>query len=381
MTEKVPLKEQALNADRITRIGREVRAVLPGFDAEGFAHEVLTDFPQLELKARIARTSQALRDYLPVSGRQALDVLLRSLPPTPEAAGATRDFGLHIYSPHSDYVARYCRTGEDLKYALDALKRLTCYFSAEDAVRYFITDHPRETMKAVHAWARDADHRVRRLASESTRPKLPWSPRIPLPVDAALPVLDQLYADPNRYVTRSVANHLHDIAADNPALVLETLQRWKTSGNAQDKEFDFIAREALRSRLKQGWPAAYEFLGYPSDAPIDVAPIHLECTELTEGDTLAFSADLTCTAPTQLHVTYVISSTTRQGRPHEKVYFLTKAAAAPGRPLQLTKRHPLRSTATTKITPGTYALGIQVNGRRFPPTPFQVVAPPEQPGT
>jgi 3-methyladenine DNA glycosylase AlkC len=191
-------------------------------------------------------------------------VLMNSLPPTPQAAGITNDFGLHLYSPHSEYVARYCRTAEDLADSLDALRRFTCFFSAEDAVRYFLNDFPEQTMMAAHAWARDGDYRVRRLASESTRPALPWSPRIGLPADAGLLVLDQLYSDSSRYVTQSVANHLGDIAATDPDLALATLTRWKANARASDKEFNFIAREALKTKLKQGWPAAYEFLGYAS---------------------------------------------------------------------------------------------------------------------
>ena len=141
---------------------------------------------------------------------------------------------------------------------------MTPYFSAEDAVRYFINDFPEDTITAIDAWTRDADHRVRRLASESTRPRLPWSPRITLAIDAALPMLERLHADPSRFVTRSVANHLHDIAFDRPDIVLDTLGRWKPSAQTAREEFTFIAREALRTRLKAGHPAAYEFLGYPS---------------------------------------------------------------------------------------------------------------------
>ena len=375
MTEKTPLK-QALNPERITRIGDQLLSVQRGFDAEGFTRSVLADFPSLELKGRIARTSQAIHDYLPATGPQALAIVVKSLPPTPEAAGISTDFGLHLYSPHSHYVAQYHRTRDQLPQALAALRQMTGYFSAEDAVRYFLTDFPEETMRAVDAWAQDRDHRVRRLASESTRPKLPWSPRIPVPIEAGLPVLDRLYADPSRYVTRSVANHLHDIAADQPDLALATLQRWKTTKLASDTEFTFIARQALRSRLKKGWPPAYELLGYSSDAPVELSPLRLEATELTDGETLAFTADLTSNTTSPLNVTYVISSTTQRGTPREKVYFLTRTTAEAGRPLQLAKRHPLRSTATTKITPGAYALQIQVNGRRFPKAPFEVVAAP-----
>lgn len=71
---------------------------------------------------------------------------------------------------------------------------------------------------------------------------------------------------------------------------------------------------------------------------------------------------------------FVISSTTRTGTPREKVYFLNRNTVEPGRPLPLAKPHKLRSTATTKITPGPYTLAIQVNGRRFPAVPFTVVA-------
>ena len=373
MTVKVPLKEQALNADRIARIGSEVVAVCSEFDAEAFSREVLADFPKLELTGRITRTSQGLRDHLPVTGTEALDVLLRSLPPTPQEAGATKDFGLHIYSPHSDYVARYCRTSDHLASSLDALKRLTGYFSAEVAVRHFLTDFPDQTMRAIETWAHDDDHRVRRLASESTRPRLPWAPRIPLASDAGLPVLEELYADPSEYVRRSVANHLHDISADQPELVLATLHRWQDAGRAAEGHFTFLAREALRIKLKKGWPPAYTFLGYQHDAPVEVTPLTLERTELHDGDTLSFSADLTTTASAPVHVMYVISSTTPTGKPREKTYFLVRGTAEPGRGLRLAKNHVLRSTATVKLTPGPYSIALQVNGRRFLAADFRVL--------
>jgi 3-methyladenine DNA glycosylase AlkC len=375
MTEKVLAKDRALNAERIARIGREVKTALPTFDADAFAADVLADLPRLELKARIARTARGLHDHLPVTGAQALRVLLRSLPPTPQAAGVTNDFGLHLYSPHSEYVARYCRTTKDLAYSLDALRRFTAYFSAEDAVRYFLNDFPDQTMAAIDAWARDGDYRVRRLASESTRPALPWSPRISLPTDAGLPILDQLYLDSNRYVTQSVANHLRDIAATDPGLALTTLTRWKADGRASGKEFDFIAREALKTKLKEGWSPAYEFLGYASDAPVHVSAVRLERTQLYPGETLVFSADLSTEATGPLHVTYVIS-TTKRGVRSEKVYFLNRTTAEPGGSLTLTKAHPLRSTGTAAVRPGAYAIEIQVNGRRFPAAAFQVLAQP-----
>lgn len=373
MTVKVPLKETALNAERIARIGREVQAVCPEFDADGFVTSVMADLPRLELGARIARTSEGLHAHLPVTGPDALDILLRSLPPTPEAAGVTNGFGLHLYSPHSDYVSRYLRTAEHLDQALGALARMTGYFSAELPVRHFLADFPNETMKAVDAWSRDEDFRVRRLASEATRPLLPWAPRITLPVDAGLPVLEHLYDDAHLYVRTSVANHLGDIAATQPDLVLATLQRWKESGRLAGEQFAFLARNALRNRLKEGWPPAYAILGYAHDAPITLTPLTLERTELREGDTLDFSAALTATTTAPVHVMIVITTTGPNGQPREKVSFLRRATAKPGQELRLAKAHPLRSTARWKVSPGSYSLALQVNGRRFPSVAFTVL--------
>ncbi|MGW6880808.1 hypothetical protein ACWGEU_11170 [Streptomyces goshikiensis] len=373
MTAKVPLKEIALNAERIARIGREVHAVCPEFEADDFVASVMADLPRLELSARIARTSQGLHDHLPVTGPDALDILLRSLPPTPAAAGVTNDFGLHLYSPHSDYVSRYLRTAEHLEQSLAALARMTGYFSSELPVRHFLAEFPDETMKAVDAWSRDEDFRVRRLASEATRPLLPWAPRVALPADAGLPVLETLYADPRLYVRTSVANHLGDIAATRPDLVLATLQRWKTSGRVTGERFAFLARNALSNRLKEGWSPAYALLGYAHDAPIALTPLVLERTELRDGDTLDFSAVLTATATAPVHVMIVIVTTGPSGRPREKVAFVRRATAEPGQELRLAKSYPLRSTARWKVSPGPYSLALQVNGRCFPAVAFTVL--------
>ncbi|MET9956403.1 hypothetical protein ABZ135_33320 [Streptomyces sp. NPDC006339] len=375
MTVKVPLKETALNAERIARIGHEVHAVCPEFDSAGFVHSVMADLPRLELSARIARTSEGLHAHLPVTGPDALDILLRSLPPTPEAAGVTNDFGLHVYAPHSDYVARYMRAADHLDRALPALARMTRYFSAELPVRHFLAAFPDETMKAIGAWAVDNDFRVRRLASEAPRPLLPWAPRIAPPADLALPVLEQLYDDTHLYVRTSVANHLNDVATTHPDLVLATLQRWQRSGRVSDKHFTFIARGALRSRLKEGWPPAYGILGYAHDAPIELTPLTLERTELRDGDALNFSAALTASVSAPVHVMIVITTTGQNGQPREKVSFLRRARVEAGKPLHLAKSHRLRSTARWPVPPGSYSLALQINGRRFPAVPFTVLSP------
>ncbi|MER7181774.1 hypothetical protein ABT404_20210 [Streptomyces hyaluromycini] len=69
----------------------------------------------------------------------------------------------------------------------------------------------------------------------------------------------------------------------------------------------------------------------------------------------------------------VIATTGQNGQPREKVSFLHRATAEAGQELRLAKAHPLRSTARWKVSPGSYSLALQVNGRRFPSVAFTVL--------
>ncbi|MEV7866632.1 DNA alkylation repair protein [Streptomyces sp. NPDC088124] len=376
MSSQVPMKERALNPDRIARIGREMQAACPRFDAAAFTAQVTADLPRLELKARIARTAEGLHQHLPVTGPAALATLLRSLPATPEAAGAETDFGLYIYAPHSAYVAVHHLHPDHLDQAFAALAALTPYFSAEDAVRTFLNTYPQQTLKAAATWSAASDHRVRRLASEALRPHLPWSPGTGLPVDTALPLLDRLHADSSRFVTTSVANHLRDIARTRPELVLATLTRWRTERRATVKELAFITREALKARLKAGWEPAYTLTGYDPQAAVSVSSLRLPHTEYRLGDGLAFEADLTAPTDTPVHVMYVLTRTNPGTSAGEKVAHLTRATVKADAPLRLAKTHPLRSTGTAALDPGSYHLALQVNGRRHPPALLRITNRP-----
>jgi len=61
-------------------------------------------------------------------------------------------------------------------------------------------------------WSKSENYHHRRLASEGSRQKLPWCQKINLDYKKTIKILDNLYFDESRYVTRSVANHLNDIS-------------------------------------------------------------------------------------------------------------------------------------------------------------------------
>ena len=152
--------------------------------------------------------------------------------------------------------------------AVELLRDLTMRFSMEGSIRPFIEMRPQETLKRFGVWALDSNYHVRRLVSESTRPRLPWAPRITLDPADPIPLLDILHADPTRYVTRSVANHLNDISKIQPDLVLESLSKWRTVHRQEPAELAWIESHALRTLVKQGHPESLSFLGFPPQPPV-----------------------------------------------------------------------------------------------------------------
>ena len=84
-------------------------------------------------------------------------------------------------------------------------------------------------------WAHDPNQHVRRLASEGTRPRLPWAPRLPAFQADPRPVLALLELpkdDPALTVRRSVANNLNDIGKDHAEVLAATARRWLTDAIA-----------------------------------------------------------------------------------------------------------------------------------------------------
>lgn len=362
--QRVLLKDQLFNPDRIARLAAELQTAHPALDVPAFVAETTARFPELELKQRISWITDCLERHLPDDFRAAVGLLLDALPAPCDPSLTDGDFGDFIYAPYAEYVARHGCTPDRLGFSLAALREITTRFSAEFAIRPFIDAFPDHALRTLLDWAGDEHYHVRRLCSEGTRPRLPWAGRLSTPVDYAVPLLDRLHADPTRFVTRSVANHVNDIAKVDAALAVGLLERWQSAGRQDASEMAYVVRHATRSLVKRGDPGAMRLLGIPTGPTVEVSDVAVP-DQVELGSALEFSFTVTALEATEVIADYVIHypghGERRTGR---RVYKIRRLSLEAGQQVTLTKAHRLPVAMTTRqVRPGRHELEIQVNGR------------------
>ena len=360
------LKDLLFNVEKVAKLAAEIEAVYPDFKRKAFEKKVVSAFPKEELMERIANIRDTLHEFLPSDYEQALAIILAALPSELDHEKADDDFGDFIYAPYSYFVAKYGCTKEQVDVSLKALEEITKRFSAEASLRDFINLFPDKTIKSALGWTKHKNYHVRRLASEGTRPNLPWAKKIHTAPEKMLPLLDNLYSDKTRYVTRSVANHLNDISKTNPALVVDTLKRWQKEGKQTEAELAFITKHALRTAVKRGDTASLKHLGYELPK-VQLQNFTLSPRELKIGESLTFNFTVGSTASKSqtLLIDYLIHFKKANGKLSPKVFKLTSTKLPVGQNLSFQKAHTLKPMTTRTLYSGEHVLEIQINGQSF----------------
>ncbi|HRD51755.1 MAG TPA: DNA alkylation repair protein [Flavobacteriales bacterium] len=356
-----PLKEM-FNQAYFERLAKETEAVYPKLRRADFIRELQRGNEARELNARMRHAAITLRSHLPSDFREAVSVLKEVAPRMPKGYTALL---------YPDFVGQFGH--DDPAFSLDALKYFTSFGSSEFAVREFFRREAKGTLKVMRGWAEDDNEHVRRLASEGSRPRLPWSFRL----DAVLkepklttPILERLRSDESLYVRKSVANHLNDFSKDHPEYMVELLRSW----NLAHPHTAWIAKHASRTLIKAGDPAALALFAFDTNASLRVDDLQVSPKRLKLGDTMEISFTVVSEASRsqQLVIDYAIHYRKANGSTSRKVFKLKELELPAKASINLGKRQRIVDFSTRKHHAGEHRVEIMVNGRIMAPGTFHL---------
>lgn len=348
-----------------------------GLDAEEFAADIDARVADLELKDRILTLARGLRERLPADYPAALATLVDGLgPELREDQGMYND--TWFLAPVARFVEEFGLDHPDE--SLPALEAVTRRHTSEFAVRPYLRRYPERTMAAVHTWARSSSPNVRRLASEGIRPRLPWAARLPEFIanpTQVLEVLDQLVADPSRFVRTSVANNLNDISRDHPDVAVRSAARWRDA-HPGDGDVRWVVAKGLRTLVKQGHPGALELIGAAPDERIAVtgASISPAAVRLSQAAEISATVVNGTDAPADVVVNYRVHFRKKDGRTRPLTFQLKRVTVAAGASVTVRKKHVFRDVTTRSFYPGVHAVEVLANGAAGPRVEFTLDSPP-----
>lgn len=347
------------------------------FNEKRFVEVATGGLEELELKERSNQILEALECSLPRRFEEACEVLLDSLCPEDRLEGLSfeiNDSGILGWAvmPMADYIAKHGR--DDFELSMKMLREFTMRFTSEFAIRPFLEEQPDLTLERVMEWAEDENYHVRRLASEGTRPRLPWGIRLsefdknPKPL---IPILEALKDDSEEYVRKSVANHLNDISKKHPDLVASIAKRWLKGASKNRKR---LVRHGCRSLIKQGHSGTLQALGY-GEPEICLISMKLRKQIVKMGESVEVGVELQSTSlkSQPLIVDYVLHHQRANGTLSLKTFKWKSIELQAGGTLEITKKNSFRKVTTRKYYEGLHRIELQVNGKRFGVVDFDLV--------
>lgn len=333
------------------------------FHPDKFIKDVVVGLDELSLNERMRNTSVVLKKHLPSDYKKSLDIMYTVIPTM---------HGGYTNLVFPDFVGLYGH--DDFKSSMEALKHFTQFGSSEFAIREFLKRDFSKTIKVMNTWAEDKNHHVRRLASEGSRARLPWSfklddvikdPRI------TQSILEKLNTDTELYVKKSVANHLNDISKDNAEWMLKVLKNWDT----KNIHTAWIIKHACRTLIKKGNTDSLSLFNFEMNSKVRVENFKLSKSKLKIGETLNFEFDIISEKKSsqKLVIDFAVHYVKKSGELSHKVFKLKELSLSPRQKVHIVKKHRFENFSTRQHYPGTHIIEVLVNGKSIQSKSFELV--------
>ncbi|MDI9309290.1 MAG: hypothetical protein QM535_03650 [Limnohabitans sp.] len=334
--------------------------VLPDFDKQKFITAIFTDnWESKELKQRMKHTSFVLHQFLPNKFSKAVNSIKKIISKLHQNTGSESSLEFMFFA---NYIETYGIN--DFETSVKAIEFVTQFTTCEFAVRPFIIKYGDKMLLQMHQWSLHENYHVRRLASEGSRPRLPWAmalpelKRNPRPI---LTLLDNLKNDPSEYVRRSVANSLNDISKDNPDIVIEIAQQWKSENIATNA----LIKHGCRTLLKQGNTDILRYFNLDNNPKVEVTNFKIHTRTIAIGENLEFSFSL-CNNDVKaqaVRLEYGIHYLRKNGQLSRKVFKISERQINANESIEVKRKQSFKVITTRQFYVGPQKLSIIVNGQ------------------
>jgi len=353
-----PFKEY-LSLEFMNHFSDALQSVRPDFNKNELIDAIFNDnYARLELKERMRHITLRLAEQLPSNYKEAIHILIDAQ--TEVLKKDLKLVGLElIFLP--DFVQVFGL--DDFETSIDAMETITRTMSCEFAVRPFIVKYEDTMMTVLYKWSKHENHHIRRLASEGSRPRLPWAMALPefkKDPSPILLILENLKNDSSEYVRRSVANNLNDISKDHPELVLNIAKKWQGKG----KETDKLIKHAMRTLLKSNFPGSIQLFGYSAPKNIEVNNFKVDSTNVQVGKHLTFSFSIKNKDKKEaiVRIEYAVHFLLANGKNTRKVFKISERKIGSEEEIKFIRKHSFRIITTRKYYSGKHFVSLIVNG-------------------
>lgn len=345
-------------------IAQRIARVHPGFRRTEFLEGLEKELRPLELKARMLAIARRLGAGLPKAPAEAFPLLIAALEPDPKTGEPLKGFRVW---PLTQVIVDLGLHPDHFALSMQALHAMTQVFTGEFAIRPFLAAYEQRTLEQLKAWCEDPNEHVRRLASEGSRPYLPWGQKLPrLATDPSLtwPLLERLYRDESKYVRTSVANHINDHTRLHPKWVTSQVHRMKANSEPT-LELERLIHRGLRNLVKKGNASALALCGVVSKG-ISIEGVQLRTKEISVGQTLIVEVTVAnaTTKAAKVVIDHELGLLKAGGKTSIKVFKGKTFELGPKSREKVGLKIPLRKVTTRTYYSGRHSWTAIVNGTR-----------------
>lgn len=227
----------------------KIKNVYKEFDTEYFIKLIEPTIEGLEFTDRQILIARSLKEVIPFDYPETVNIFYEILGPELEGSLGMFTEGYWLW-PIGKYVELF---GADyFEESTSFSKELTKRFTGEYSMRPVIANFPKRSMELLFEWSKDDNKRVRRLASECIRIRLPWAKKLYVALeyfDIYFDILTNLKDDKDKTIQKSVANNLNDLFKEDAEKFEYIISKWREENIT--KECVWIIKHGSRTKNKK----------------------------------------------------------------------------------------------------------------------------------